>query len=62
LADEPTGNLDTHSGDEIIKIFHDLNRQGMTILMVTHNPEIAETTQRIIHMRDGNITKDEKRS
>ena len=53
LADEPTGNLDTRSGEEIMDILHDLHERGRTIVMVTHEPEIAEHTQRVIHLRDG---------
>jgi len=57
LADEPTGNLDTKSGEEIMKILIDLNKEGHTIIIVTHDPEIAEKTKRIIKIRDGKITK-----
>ena len=59
LADEPTGNLDTKSGEEIMDIFQGLNNEGVTVLLVTHEREIAEHTQRIIHFRDGRLTKDE---
>ena len=59
LADEPTGNLDTKTGEEIIKIFYKLHRQGNTIIMVTHEAEIARHAQRIIHLRDGLIEKEE---
>ena len=59
LADEPTGNLDTKTGEEIIKIFYKLHRQGNTIIMVTHEAEIARHARRIIHLRDGLIEKDE---
>jgi len=63
LADEPTGNLDTSSGQEIMGIFHQLNQErGITVVFVTHDPEIAEETRRIIHIRDGLIEKDELRS
>ncbi|MBI9046524.1 MAG: ABC transporter ATP-binding protein [Anaerolineaceae bacterium] len=53
LADEPTGNLDSRSGDEIMEILLDLHGNGSTIVMVTHEPEIAAYTQRTIHFRDG---------
>ncbi|MEA1939688.1 MAG: ABC transporter ATP-binding protein [Candidatus Caldatribacteriota bacterium] len=59
LADEPTGNLDTKTGEEIMKIFDKLHQQGHTVIMVTHEAEIAEHAQRIIHLRDGLIEKDE---
>jgi putative ABC transport system ATP-binding protein len=55
LADEPTGNLDTTSGEEIMSLLHHLHRQGRTILMVTHDPEIAAHTERTIHLRDGQV-------
>ena len=60
LADEPTGNLDTKSGREIMDIFHDLNVKGATIVMVTHNPDIAQETKRIVRMIDGKIVADER--
>ncbi len=59
LADEPTGNLDSKTGQEILEIFNDLNRQGHTIVLVTHEKEIAEYSRRIIELRDGIILKDE---
>ncbi|MFT5284706.1 MAG: putative ABC transport system ATP-binding protein [Planctomycetota bacterium] len=58
LTDEPTGNLDTKNGEEVLKIFHDLHAKGRTILMVTHNPEIAAGLPRVIEMRDGRVLKD----
>jgi putative ABC transport system ATP-binding protein len=58
LADEPTGNLDTKTSMEIIEIFRDLNRQGMTIILVTHEPDIAHQARRAIELRDGRIVKD----
>ncbi len=60
LADEPTGNLDTKNEDEIISILEDLNEKGKTIIMVTHEKEIAERAKRIINMRDGEIVSDER--
>jgi len=59
LADEPTGNLDTETGDEIMQLFEALHRQGNTILLVTHEEEIARHARRIIHLRDGKLERDE---
>ena len=59
LADEPTGNLDTHTSMEIMSIFQDLNRRGMTIAMVTHELDIARYALRTVVMRDGRIVRDE---
>ncbi len=58
LADEPTGNLDSRTGEQIMEIFHQLNTQGVTIVMVTHEPDIARQARRIVQMRDGKITSD----
>jgi len=55
LADEPTGNLDTKTGQEIMELFKSLNQDGQTIIMVTHNPENAAFSSRKIHLRDGKI-------
>ncbi|MCD6449730.1 MAG: ABC transporter ATP-binding protein [Thermotogaceae bacterium] len=55
LADEPTGNLDSRSGDMIINILKELNKQGMTIVVVTHDSEIAKIGDRIVHIKDGKI-------
>ncbi|HEX29702.1 TPA: ABC transporter ATP-binding protein [Candidatus Poribacteria bacterium] len=60
FADEPTGNLDTKSSQEIMRIFEELNRQGNTIIMVTHEADIAAHAKRIIHLRDGMIEADER--
>ncbi len=58
LADEPTGNLDSKSTFDIIKIFQDLNDNGTTIVMVTHEPDVAMYTKRIVTFKDGNIIED----
>lgn len=58
LADEPTGNIATNQAIEIMKIFEDLNEAGHTIIMITHESEIAEYARRIIHLRDGKIVED----
>ena len=55
FADEPTGNLDSHTGETILNLFHDLSRKGRTIALVTHDPEIAAVTPRKIEIRDGKI-------
>ncbi len=60
MADEPTGNLDSKSQEEIIAILKDLNQKGKTIIMVTHEKDVAACARRIIHMRDGRIISDEK--
>lgn len=61
MADEPTGNLDSKAGDEIMELFCNLNDQGRTIILVTHEPEIATFARRILHVRDGKIVRDEKK-
>lgn len=58
MADEPTGNLDTKSTLEIMQIFHDLHAAGSTIILVTHEPDIAQAAERQILVKDGKITKD----
>lgn len=60
LADEPTGNLDSQTSIEVMGIFQELNRQGMTVVMVTHELDIANYTKRMVVMRDGRIVKDEQ--
>ena len=59
LADEPTGNLDSETGEEIMSLFHELNHEAVTLILVTHETEIAQQTKRIIQMKDGRIVKDE---
>ena len=57
IADEPTGNLDSHSGADIMELMHEIHEQGATIVIVTHDPKIAAHTQRTIELRDGQIDK-----
>jgi len=59
LADEPTGNLDSVTGQEIMSLFHDLNKEGVTLIVVTHEDEVAKKAKRVIHMKDGKIIKDQ---
>jgi putative ABC transport system ATP-binding protein len=59
LADEPTGNLDSKTGDEIMALFDDLHGKGNTIILVTHEPDIAEYAHRVVHIRDGMIASDQ---
>jgi putative ABC transport system ATP-binding protein len=61
LADEPTGNLDTKTGQEILNLFHKIHSRGNTIIMVTHDQEIAQQAQRIIYIRDGKIEREERK-
>lgn len=56
LADEPTGALDTKTGREVMELFQELNRDGVTILLITHSDEIAEGAARLIRIRDGKVT------
>ena len=58
LADEPTGNLDTRTGEEILSTFEDLHQQGQTVLVVTHEEDVARRTRRVVRLRDGRIESD----
>ncbi len=58
LADEPTGNLDSHSGIEVMKILHELHEEGRTVILITHDNDIANEAQRIIRIQDGQIVSD----
>ncbi|OGL60600.1 hypothetical protein A3H10_02550 [Candidatus Uhrbacteria bacterium RIFCSPLOWO2_12_FULL_46_10] len=60
LADEPTGNLDTKTGEAVLATFESLNKQGRTIVLITHERDVAAHAKRIIHIRDGQIINDEK--
>lgn len=62
LADEPTGNLDTKTSEEIMGLFVELNREGKTIILVTHEPDIAEYSSRTLTFRDGRLTDDKRRA
>ncbi len=61
MADEPTGNLDTKSGDEVMGIFRSLNELGRTVILVTHEPDIAAYARRVVHVRDGLIVRDDRK-
>jgi putative ABC transport system ATP-binding protein len=61
LADEPTGNLDSATGAEILKLFARLHQQGNTVVVVTHEPDVAAHAHRILHIRDGRVVQDERR-
>ncbi|MEM2515230.1 MAG: ATP-binding cassette domain-containing protein, partial [Candidatus Caldarchaeum sp.] len=60
LADEPTGNLDSKSGAVVVKLLRELTRKGNTVIVVTHNMDVAKAADRIVYIRDGKIEKEEK--
>jgi putative ABC transport system ATP-binding protein len=60
LADEPTGALDTRTGEEVLKLFQELNADGLTLAIVTHDPEVADQARRRVSFRDGHIVSDER--
>jgi putative ABC transport system ATP-binding protein len=62
LADEPTGNLDSKTGLEIMALFESLHASGNTIVLITHEPDVAEYAHRVIHLRDGQVEEDVRRS
>ena len=62
LADEPTGNLDSKSGAEILNLFDELHDQGKTLIMVTHSDEMSERSQRLVRLRDGLVESDDRRN
>lgn len=58
LADEPTGNLDSHSGQEVMRILHELHREGRTVILITHDNDIAADAKRVVRVQDGQIVED----
>jgi putative ABC transport system ATP-binding protein len=61
LADEPTGNLDSRSGQEILRLFQKLHESGVTVILVTHDPQVAETAERVIRVSDGRVSADTRK-
>jgi putative ABC transport system ATP-binding protein len=59
LADEPTGNLDSHSTDEVLEIFERLNAEGRTVVVITHERDVAARTRRVVELADGRVRSDE---
>jgi putative ABC transport system ATP-binding protein len=60
LADEPTGNLDSHSTEEILRIFARLNEEGRTVVMITHEPDVAAQAKRVVRLSDGEVVEDRR--
>jgi putative ABC transport system ATP-binding protein len=60
MGDEPTGNLASKQGEEIMQVFQELNEQGITVVMVTHEPDIAQHAKRVVRFRDGKVVGDER--
>ncbi len=60
LADEPTGNLDSHSTEDVLRIFSRLNEQGRTVVLITHEPDVAAQTKRVVRLSDGEVVEDER--
>ncbi len=60
LADEPTGNLDSHSTEDVLRIFAGLNEEGRTVVLITHEPDVAEQAKRVIHLSDGQVVEDRR--
>jgi putative ABC transport system ATP-binding protein len=60
LADEPTGNLDSHSTEDVLRIFAQLNEEGRTVVLITHEPDVAEQAKRVIYLSDGQVTGDRR--
>ena len=60
LADEPTGNLDSHSTEEVLRIFARLNEEGRTVVLITHEPDVAEQAKRVIRLSDGEVVEDRR--